>query len=107
MSVEVLDALVGNLVARILLFGDSRAKLFVKALDLIKLASTGILASTLLVADFIGLSDKFLATFLGGRLVVLILASYGELDLLFDGVLELSLVYWKCVSVVECATIHI
>ncbi len=88
LAIDIVDALEGDLGLGCLLLRDAAANLLVETLDLVELGGTGILATGLLLADFVGLSNEFLATLLGGAGLVLVLAGHGNLDLGLDGVLE-------------------
>lgn len=106
LAVEILDALEVNLATRILLLCDPGSQLFVEAFDLIQLGVASVLAGALLVADFIGLSDKFLAALLEGGLGVLVLVSRDELDLLLNSILYLTINIYAPLPVIHfgCAT---
>lgn len=86
--VDVLGTLEGNLGLGGLLLGNTAAELLVETLDLVELAGSGTLTTGLLLADLVGLGNKFLASLLGRVGLILVLVGQGNVDLGFDSVLS-------------------
>jgi hypothetical protein len=67
---------------------DAASDLLIEALDLVELASTGVLTTGLLLTDLVCLGNELLSPLLGRALLVLVLVGAGNIDLGLDGVLE-------------------
>lgn len=88
LTVDILNTLVRNLALGGLLLSDSAADLLIETLDLVELGGTGVLASSLLLTDLVGLGNKFLSSLLGRAGLVLVLVGHSNFDLGLDGVLR-------------------
>lgn len=88
LAVDLLEGLEGNLGLGRLLLVDAASDLLIEALDLVELASTGVLTTGLLLTDLVCLGNELLSPLLGRALLVLVLVGAGNIDLGLDGVLE-------------------